>query len=231
MMRGHVLRYLGWQVWDRTGPRLLVMLLITAAVSLPAHFAVRDEPPSPEQLERFASGFFTQLLYLGLVIFFHGIVAEDRTRGYFRFYLAKPASPLWFYGQSFVLGVAGMLVFTAGFLAIFSVAVGPAWLWTLLTPALATALLMGGMVFLFSTISARDWLWMIVVAIGATILRHRFPAGASPTGRILNAVLPPNHLVDESTLSAAQWAWIVAWAAGLIVLAMVVLRRRPLGED
>ncbi len=231
MTRGEVLRYLGWQVRDRTGPRILVPWLITAAICLPLHFAMTsDGPPSPEPLGRMVQGLYFQLACLAVVVLFHGIVAEDRTKGYYRFYLAKPVSPLWFYGQSFVLAVVGMLVFTAGFLTIFSLAVHPAWHWRLLTSGAALGLLIGGMIFAFSTVSSLDWLWMIGAVIAASYLRARFPRGESALGKVLHAVLPPNQLVDEATLTAGEYAWVAGWGIGLFALGLLVLRRRPLGE-
>ncbi len=232
MTRGEVLRYLGWQVRDRTGPRILVGWLIVAALCLPLHFAVKDDPPpSPETLAGMVHGMYVQLAGLAVVILFHGIVAEDRTKGYYRFYLAKPVSPLWFYGQSYVLAVAGMLVFTAGFLAIFSVAVIPAWHWRLLTTGAALGLLIGGMIFALSTVTARDWIFMILAIITSTALRARFPSDRSTLGKVLNAVLPPNQLTDEATLTAGEWAWVAGWGIGLFAIGLLVLRRRPLGED
>ncbi len=232
MTRGEVLRYLGWQVRDRTGPRLLVAWLIVAALCLPLHFAVKgDAAPSPETLRSMVQGMYVQLAGLAVVVLFHGIVAEDRTKGFYRFYLAKPVSPLWFYGQSYVLAVAGMLVFTAGFLAIFSLAVHPAWHWRLLTSGTALALVIGGMIFALSTVTARDWIFMILILILSSSLRARFPAGRSTLGKVFNAALPPNQLTDEAVLTSGEWAWVAAWGVGLFALGLFILRRRPLGED
>jgi hypothetical protein len=231
MMRGQAMRYLGWQVRDRAFPRLLASLLIVAAIFLPLHFASRHDPIRPDQIDRIMGQLHFQLLSLAVVIIFHGIVSEDRVRGYFRFYLAKPVSPLWFYGQSFALALLATLLFTVGFLAAFSLAITPAWHWQFLTSSAAMALVIGGLVFLFSTLSQRDWIWMIVVAVIASVTRSRFPAADSTLGRVLNAILPPNHLVDATSLSAGQWAWVAGWGVGLFLLGLLILKKRPLGED
>jgi hypothetical protein len=72
---------------------------------------------------------------------------------------------------------------------------------------------------------------MIVAVVATSILRSRFPRAESTVGRVLHVALPPNQLTNEATLSAPEWAWLVAWAGGLFALGMLVLRRRPLGED
>jgi hypothetical protein len=229
-MRGQALRYIGWQIWDRAGPRLLVSLTIVAAVCLPLHFAMKDRPPPPEQLTAVMRALYQQFAGIAVVVFFHGIVSEDRTKGYFRFYLAKPASPLWLYGQAFVLSVLGVLAFSAGFLAIFSLAVRPVWEWPLMLNGLALALLLGGLIFCFSPLTRHDWLWMLIAIVASTVLRGRFPAAQSTFGRVLEAALPPNQLLFES-LTARQWAWLGGWGLGLFIIGLLILRWRPLGED
>lgn len=231
MMRGHVLRYLGWQIADRAGPRLLVMFVISLVLMIPLHFATRENPPPPEALPQLVEGVYFQLASLALVVLFGGIVAEDRTKGYYRFYLAKPASPLFFYGQSVALAILAMLAFTAGFLAMFSLLVVPAWHWNLMTEGAALGLLLGCLLFVLSTVTTLDWMWMVAVVIGQGYLRNRFPADESTPGKVLNAVLPPGHLTNNTSLTASEWAWVLAWAAGLFALALLILRLRPLGED
>jgi hypothetical protein len=84
-MRGSVWRYLGWQVRDRTGPRLLAAWLVVAALCLPLEFSQPDRAAR----SMFQSLHF-QLACLAVIVLFHGIVAEDRVKGYYRFNLAKP---------------------------------------------------------------------------------------------------------------------------------------------
>ncbi len=231
MMRGEALRYAGWQIWDRTGPRLLGSLVMAAAVSLPLHFAMRNSPPPRDMLSNMVAQMHLQFAFVSMVLLFNGIVAEDRSKGYFRFYLAKPASPLWFYGQSYLLAVAAMPLWSAGFVTIFSLAVSPLWPWHLVPMALAQGLLLGGLVFAFSTaLGQRDGMWMIVALTATSLLRAWYPASDSALGRVLHVVLPPTHLLDER-LTASQWVWLGSWGIGLFALGLVVLRVRPLGED
>jgi hypothetical protein len=232
MMRGAAVRYLGWQLVDRTGPRLLAGWLVAVGLCVLLHFASTGGPaPPPEVVSSMFRTVHFQLACLAVVILFHGIVAEDRVKGYFRFYLAQPVSPLWFYGQSAMLAVLAMVIFSAGYVAIFSLAVVPVWDWRVLTSGLALALLIGGVMFALSTVTQRDWIWMVVAIVGIATLRSRFPRAKSPFGAVLHAVLPPNHLLNELALTLRQWVWVATWAAALFALGMLVLRKRPLGED
>jgi hypothetical protein len=231
MMRGNAVRYVGWQLLDRTGPRLLTAWLIVAGLCAPMGLGRPDRAANPELLQTLFQNLHFQLACLAVIILFHGIVAEDRVKGYYRFYLAKPVSPLWFYGQSAGLAVAAMVLFSAGFVAIFSLLVVPLWDWHVLASGAVLGLLVGGMLFALSTITQRDWLWMVVAMVGTSVLRSRFPRARSTVGWVLHVVLPPNHLTNETTLSAAEWAWVAVWAVGFLAIGMAVLRRRPLGED
>lgn len=231
MMRGRVLRYAAWQLLDRTGPRLLAAGLVAAAFCLPVRATLPNPPPPPEMVSALFRSMHFQLACLAVVVLFHGIVSEDRVKGYYRFYLAKPVSPLWFYGQSAALALGAMVTFSAAFVTIFSLWVRPVWDWRIVTSGAALGLLIGGMLFALSTITQRDWVWMIVAIVATTMLRSRFPSTESSVGRVLHILLPPNHLTDERALSAPEWAWLVAWAVGLFALGLVVLRLRPLGED
>lgn len=232
MTRGAAVRYLGWQVLDRTGPRLLAAWLVVAALCVLMRMSLPGgQPPPPEALSSMFRSLHFQLACVAVVVLFHGIVAEDRVKGYFRFYLAQPVSPLWFYGQSAMLAVLAMVAFSAGYVAVFSLAVVPVWDWRVLTSGLALGLLIGGVMFACSTVTQRDWIWMVVAIVGITVLRSRFPRAKSPLGALLHAVLPPNHLLNEPALTLPEWVWVAAWAAAFFALGLLVLRKRPLGED
>ncbi len=230
MIQGEATRYVGWQVLDRTGPRLLVSWVIAAAVCLPMHFALQHSQMTPRDLAVMARGMHDQFAWVAAIVIFHGIVAEDRTRGFFRFYLAKPVSPIWFYGQSHVLAVLAMVSWSAGFIGLFSLAVRPIWDWSLVASGLAMGLLLGGLLFFFSTVTARDWVVTLGVALIASLLRARFPRADGLLGKAIDAGLPPTHLIGVR-LSAWQWVWLGVWSVALVIAGLAVLRRRPLGED
>ncbi len=229
-MRGEAIRFAGWQVLDRTGPRLLVSWVIAAMVCLPLHFALQHSQLTQQNLAMMAQGWHDQFAWIAAIVIFHGIVAEDRTRGFFRFYLAKPVSPTWFYGQSHVLAVLAMAGWSAGFVGLFSLAVRPFWDWNLVVGGLTMGLLLGGLLFFFSTVTARDWVAALVVTLAAALLRARFPRADGLLGKVIDAALPPTHLIG-ARLSAGQWVWLALWSVALLIAGLAVLRRRPLGED
>lgn len=230
-MRGQALRYLGWQAADRTGPRVLVAALISSAVFSLIHLASRRQLPPPEIAAQVISQMHSQFALLFALMLGHGIVSEDRHLGYYRFYLAKPVSPLWYYGQHVVLAYLGMLAASTVFLAAGSLALQAAWPWQLLLKATAIFALYGMMIFLFSTVTRRDWLVAGILLIASAIARERYPVGRT-VGDILHRVLPPVHLIGWNVSpTAGQWLWIAGWGLGLFAAGLVVLRLRPLGED
>ncbi len=232
MMRGQALRYLGWQVVDRTGPRVVGCWFIAGAMLLLIGQTMRRmaEMPPAADVERVMVEVHRQFAFIFAIILAHGIVSEDRIRGYFRFYLAKPVSAVWFYGQSAALALAGMAAVSAGFVLLAAAFLRPVWAWHLVGQGLAVYALVGMLTHVASTVSSRDWLWAIVVLVVSSILRHRYPAAGSATGRVLNALLPPNHLLSEAALTTGQWLWLGGWCAGLFALTLLILRTRTFGE-
>jgi hypothetical protein len=229
MMRGDALRYLTWQIRDRTALRVGACLVVAFALSFPLYVAARRAPPPPPQV---LAQMFHQLAFIFAMLLSAGLIAQDRAQGWYRFYLAKPVSPIWFYGQGIVLALVGMVAVSAGFMGIVSIAVGPFWRWSFLADGALTFALVGMFVIAWSTIIKRDWIAGLVTTIGVSILRAQFPRDESGFGAILHPILPPTHLLDFTRpATTGQAAWIAAWGVGLFVLSLSVLHRRPLGED
>lgn len=232
MSRGGVVRYLGWQIMDRTALRLIACLIISAAIMVPIRVGTRTGPPAPEMAVQLLTALHQQFAFVFMLLFTNGIIAEDRRLGFFRFYFAKPVSPLWFYAQHIGLGLVAMLAASAAFATMFALTIAPVWHFSIMANALALFLLAGMLVVMFSALSRYDWLWMFAVLAVASTARGRWPAGESTLGSVLHAVLPPNHLIGASVQpDRAGWLWIGAWALGLFALTMLLLARRPLGED
>lgn len=231
-MRGHALRYLGWQLLDRAGPRVLGGWFVAAGFLSILYMATRRDMPSPEQVEMILGQMHFQLGFIFLLLLMNGIVAQDRLQGFFRFYLAKPVSPVWFYGQHALLAFAGMLAASSFFITAGSLLLRPVWPWHLLAPATAMFLLFGMGIFLCSTFVKHDWLLAGVVLIAAAIAKDRWPRSSGRLGEVLHSALPPTHLMGWNKVpDAGQWAWIAAWGLGMFSVALLVLRLRPLGED
>jgi hypothetical protein len=167
-----------------------------------------------------------------VLLFANGLISTDRLAGYFRFYFAKPVSPLWWYGQHTVLALAGTLVASASLIGMFAIAVAPVWTFSLLLRALALFCLVGVPVVLFSALSRHDWLWATVAWMVASYMRARFPAGDSLFGTILNALLPPYQVLSiDHRVTGWEWAWLAAWSVGGVAAMLLALLRHPLAED
>jgi hypothetical protein len=232
MTRGAVFRYLGWQVWDRTGPRLFACVIIALAINWPLHYGIRESAPPPEQLRPMLAQLHQQFAFVYSLLLCGGLISQDRVMGFYRFYFAKPVSPSWFYAQHVTLALIGMLASSAVFVVSFSLLVQPAWHFNLLANSATLFLLVGMMCVVFSTLSKHDWLWTVIALVVINVLRARFPAEAGGAGRVLQYVLPPSHLIGaDQDLRAWQWLWVGSWGAGLFAAALLLLARRPLGED
>lgn len=231
MMRGQALRYTGWMVLDRHLGRLAGCLVMSAAILLPVYLGTRDRGVPPEQAANLLTQMHTQFAFIFALLMGNGIVATDRVQGFFRFYLAKPVSPLWYYGQQTVLSLVFTLLASAGLIALFSLIIAPAWDFSLLLRAAELCLLMVLPIVMFSCLSRHDWLWAIVLWLLSVVLRGEYPAADSAFGKVLNVIMPPYQFLNKADPTAGEWLWMGAW--GLIFFAgtMLILWRRPLAED
>jgi hypothetical protein len=232
IMRGQALRYSGWMLADRHVPRLLGSLAMGAAMLLPIWVASSRSDIPASAAANFEAQMHQTVAFIAALLCANGIISVDRYQNYFRFYLAKPVSPLWFYGEHIVLAGVTMVAVSAGYVTVFATTVQPLWTWALLQRALVLWLLIGMPIVLLSTVSRHDWLWGIVPWLLSSILRGRWPTGESTLGDVLHAVLPPYHYMgNEPQLTAAAWLWMGGWALGFFALTLLILARRPLAED
>lgn len=230
-MRGQALRYLGWQVWDRTGPRLLASWFIMLALSAALHTGMSDGGPPDDRLRPILEQLHQQMIFISMLLLTHGIVSADRTMGYFRFYFAKPVSPVWYYGQALILAFAALVAASAGWVVFSSWLLKPMWQWSLLLNAVALFALFGLLMFVFSMLTRYDWLFLILVVVLCLFLRARWPASRGGVGPLLDAVLPPTHLIGWNVHpTAPQWLWLGGWSLGLFLVGLAILRWRPIGE-
>jgi len=235
-MRGNALRYVGWQARDRALPRLAVCLAVIAALGLPVATGARLSG-LPFGAEILVRGIHGEMTVLFALIMAAGVIAQDRNRGWFRFYLAKPVSPLWFYGQGAALSLAGMFAASAATQVFFMVSVDTGWSWVLMRDGALAYVLVGATVLFWSSLVRRDWLFALGTLILSSAARGLLPRERGGLGAVLHAILPPFHLLETNAMAGAQaipredLLWIGAWGVGLGVVAMVILRRRPLGED
>lgn len=231
-MRGQAFRYTGYMLLDRHVPRLLGSITMAAALLLPIWIAVSRHDLPPAQAANLQAQMHQTVAFIAALLCANGIISVDRFQNYFRFYLAKPVSPLWFYGEQIVLAGITVVAVSAAYVVVFAATVTPLWTWALLQRALALWLLIGMPIVAFSALSRHDWLWGIVPWLLAAVLRGHWPRGESTVGDVLHAVLPPYHLMgNEAVLTASGWLWMAAWALGFFALTLVLLAWRPMAED
>lgn len=232
MMTGQALRYVWWQIRDRAGRRALICIVIALAFSIPVFVAAGDGNLPANAGGQMLQAMFVQLSLVFALVMTTGLIANDRRQGWYRFYLAKPVSPVWFYGQAIVLAALGMVVASLGFVAIFSRALDVSWTWRPAADGLLTFGLVGMTVIFWSSLVRRDWVAGLVTYIVILMARDAFRRGEGVVGDVLNVVLPPMHLVGGlRSLSSGEVWWIVAWAVILLAATVTMLRIRPLGED
>lgn len=231
MMRGQALRYTGWMIADRHLGRLAACIILCGAIMLPIYLGTRDQAIPVARAGELLSQLHTQFVFMFALLFGGGLISMDRQQGHFRFYLAKPVSPLWFYGQHVVLAFIGLLLASAALITLFALIIAPAWEYSLVWRALTMDLLIVMPIVLFSTLSRHDWLWAIVLWLVCVILRGQYPASESALGKVLNVLLPPYQLMNKPDVTAGEWAWMSAWALGFFAATMLMLWQRPLAED
>lgn len=231
-MRGQALRYLWWQVVDRAGPRVLAGLFVSGGFLTMLWLAMRHDKPSPAVAENVLGQLHYQLVYMFLLLLLNGIVSQDRLLGFYRFYLAKPVNPAWFYGQHVALSFLGFVASSAAFITIGSLLIQPVWSWHHIGPGIAVFLLFGMLVFLCSTFVKHDWLLAGVLLVAVAVARGRWERDSGTLGAVLHKVLPPTHLLGwNRDLDAAQWLWIIGWGLGMFAAALAVLRLRAIAEE
>src|SRR5262249_45465345 len=96
-------RYARWQLRDYVlGPGGITMAFVGLMIAMAARTTVIQSgtgPVRPPSLD-----WLVQLVaLLGSIYATSSLVSEDRARGYYRFFFAKPLDPVRFYAQAFVL--------------------------------------------------------------------------------------------------------------------------------
>lgn len=257
MRHGRLGRYALWQardyLTDRGAPTAIVALLLGYLTAAPMLALVNKQMElMPQRVvakygsieaariallkginEPFLRSFLGVIVYLGALLAMNGIVATDRSKGYYRFLFAKPVSPLRYYGQAFVIHWAGFLVIASALAALYGVLV-----WPVLTPSLLVVmagmfLLYAGVVFALSAAFRGDWLILVLFTVLASFLWDKFGQSESIFATLLY-VLPPLSRTTEiyyavAKGSAVDWGlleWFAGYGAASVIAGMLVLRFR-----
>jgi len=238
------LAYAGWQLRDALLTRgvqaavigLLVglQLVLPLRVMLGAGWAAT--PIGAQSIDGVVLSLETLLPPLLTLVAINGVVAGDRRSGHYRLLFAKPVSVAGYYAQAWLALLAAVLVAGLALAGLFAVAVRPTEPTTLLAMLLLSFVLLGGLGFLLSTVTRFDWLALGAIWI-ASGQAHAAWGDATGLAGAARRLLPPVHLLEAAhaslragaTPDAATLAWIVGYGAACLALALVVVRRRPLG--
>ena len=234
-------RYARWQLQDYViGPGGITIALVVLMVWFTSRTAVIQSgtgPARPPSLD-----WLVQLVgLLGSIYATSGLVSEDRTRGYYRFFFAKPVDPVRFYAQAFVL--RGLVLVAVGALisGLGALIAHPVPLVGAVTYMAIMYLFAGGVTVCQSTLWRFAWVGSLVLYL-VSIPTAQLASPDAPIGpvwrvlwRVLHLVLPPFSLqsILGSVLSSAPpWGDLVGaivWSVGYGLLGLVcgalVIRR------
>lgn len=166
----------------------------------------------------------------------YGIIGEDVRRGYFRFLFAKPISPVLYYAQAFLAALIAFLAVQLIIVAVWALAVEPAWPERWLLERTAFFLSFGSVIFALSRVLPIDWLigWLLF-GVGSEV-RDWYPVSESLRGKVFNVVFPPSHLMESGLfpVEGIEWghvAWVVSYAAMCLAIALSLVRFMPFGTQ
>ncbi|MES2178952.1 MAG: hypothetical protein V4550_13920 [Gemmatimonadota bacterium] len=260
MRRARLARYGLWQLrdytMDRGLPTILILVLFAYLTLAPALMSVNQNLArmSPAMLEKLGGidkaranemqsvavmvlrSLLATVVYLGALLAMNGIVGTDRKMGFYRFLFAKPVSPMRYYGQAFVVHLAGYVVIVALLSLVFGWLITPIVSATLIAALALMYVLYAGILFAFSASVPRgDWIALVAITMIASYLWERFAESTSFLAKLLY-LLPPLHRTAEVYVAVAKgdavnWklvAWFAGYGVACFIAGLVVLRRRRL---
>jgi hypothetical protein len=249
--------YSVWQLRDYLLDRGIATFLITALTgylgAMPIYVMLRQDFTQPDLVAKygsaaaartamahdatavFLSGTLGVIVFLGALLAMNGIVANDRKLGYYRFLFSKPLSPRRYYGQAFVVHMAGWLSIVSLLALVYGLYIYPLLSLSFLGAIGLVYLCYAGIAFLLSATARWDWLSLVFVTVATTLLQQRFGTSSSPFARLLYLLPPLNEtasvyaaLAEGVPLPWRAVAWLGGYGAICFVAALVVLRFRRL---
>jgi len=247
-VKGRLTAYAGYQLRDYFTLRALPIVVATAlaawafAAARGVTLAELDLTSGVEARDRVQQAFELLLVIFAFVagaVAASGLVSHHRSREYDRVLFSRPISPVRYYWQGFVVGGIGGVVLAIVGAEVYAVAVHPVSLAGVAAYVAFAWVLVGGVAFLLSTLTAFH-LAVLAVVIAADLAVDHYAtafsaAGAGPVAAGVQYLLPPAHvlvtlrgafarglIVDPRSL-----AWPVGYGVACIMIALVLLRRRP----
>lgn len=229
----------------RYAPRHFADLLMTRGLGIiaigflfvfPVYLGGRfgEDPAEHAQMVRLFGELLTQLGLFFTLLASYGLAGADRRQGFYRFMFAKPISPVRYYALSYLLTT---IVFLLGLLAtvgIWAVLISPTWPAAQLGDIIADYFLLSAVILVLSPLTNGDWVIGLLALLLAQGLRMSYPKDESAVGAVLNAILPPTDtgrlFMLDGTVNWGPLAWQLGYALLVFVLALVVIRKMPMGS-
>jgi ABC-type transport system involved in multi-copper enzyme maturation permease subunit len=228
-------RYAIWQARDYLrGAGGATLVLSGLAIVVLTSFNLQHA--APPQARAVTSALIGALGFLAPIFACSGLVADDRSKGYYRFLLAHPVSPVRYYGQAFLLRGAALLGVTAVvWLACALLLAAGSFAGALAYVALCY-LTVGGVTLLLSTMTRHAWLATLILGAASGIATGLTRGVWRPFWMAIHAVLPPFHLtgalasvlLEGNTMPhlLASVAWFAGYGLLAVGAALAVIRRR-----
>jgi hypothetical protein len=247
-VKGRVTAYAGYQLRDYFATRALPILIATAlaawgfATARGVTLSALDPNGGIDARERIQQAFELLLVIFGFVAgaaAAYGLVSHHRSREYDRVLFSRAINPVRYYSQGFVLaGIGGVVLATIG-AEVYAAAVHPVSLPGVAGYVALAWVLVGGVAFLVSTVTPFHLPILAAVLAGDLAVQHYATrltaAGAGPVAAVVQYLLPPAHVLVALRGAFARGlfidprvlAWPAAYGAACIVIAVILLRRRP----
>lgn len=238
MKRVAPIRYLGWSLKDAAlRPCIAALILAALATFLATRMPVRGL--TNESTDQLMVRLVGQFDWLVILLATSGMVAWDRTSGFYRTLFSYPVNPALYYLQRWILAGLGATLLIP-FVGIGFMLVSGSFPYSgpLLVRFLVKYLLLGGLTFAFSSMVRADWAIAFVLSAVQSILHGLEVAGIALSGftHAVSHVLPPFHVGSFSMMQApgyptgSELLHALLYGAGILLVAMLVLRFRPLGS-
>ena len=247
-MKGRMTAYAGYQLRDYFATRALPVVIATA-LAVWGFAAMRgvtlsDLDPSGgidarERIEQTFELLLVIFAFIAGAVAAQGLVSRHRSREYDRVLFSCPISPVRYYSQGFVIaGVGGVILATVG-AEVYAAAVHPVSLPGVAGYVALAWVLVGGLAFLLSALTVFH-LPLLALLLAADLAVDHYMTelsrvGAGTVAATVQYLLPPAHvlvtlrgafsrgfLVDPRVL-----VWPVGYGVACIVIAVILLRRRP----
>jgi ABC-type transport system involved in multi-copper enzyme maturation permease subunit len=240
--------YARWQLLDYLWQRLLLPLFLAAMLTFFTLYSVTEMSSKPgfwaaPDGMRFAMNMLRQamgtFIPLAVLMAMNGVVAQDRQKGYFRFFFSKPVPVTGFYLSAFVIHLAVAAAAAGAVAAVIGAFSAPQPVFGTAMACALTFVLLGSLMFLLSTLTYQDGIVFIAVWLGTLLIRQVEPTRTA--GHWMHTAvrfLPPTQRLDavRDALYGAQpypmndvWH-VLAYGGACLLLAVIALRTLPLAR-